>query len=88
MSRTNHCARALDHAHRHCVIHRDIKPENILLTADGSTLVADCGIAKALGDWAVDPPSESTSTLTETGLVIGTPAYISPGDREPVGRVE
>ena len=41
-------ARALDYAHQHGVVHRDIKPENILLTADGSTLVADFGIARAL----------------------------------------
>ena len=41
-------ADALDYAHRHGVVHRDIKPENILLTADGHTLVADFGIARAL----------------------------------------
>ena len=41
-------AQALDYAHRHGVVHRDIKPENILLTADGDTLVADFGIARAL----------------------------------------
>jgi len=62
-------ARALDYAHKHGVIHRDIKPENILLT-DGSTLVADFGIARALGD--VD------DKLTQTGFSVGTPAYMSP----------
>ncbi len=62
-------ARALDYAHQHGVIHRDMKPENILLTADGSTLVADFGIARALG---------GEKGLTETGMAIGTPAYMSP----------
>jgi len=70
-------ADALSYAHRHEVIHRDIKPENILLTAEGHSLVADFGIARALGG---DDPQ-----LTETGLAIGTPAYMSPeqavGDR-------
>ncbi|HEU4525142.1 MAG TPA: serine/threonine-protein kinase, partial [Gemmatimonadales bacterium] len=71
-------AQALQYAHDHGVIHRDIKPENLLLTRDGSTLVADFGIARALG-------GESDARLTETGLSVGTPAYMSPeqaaGDR-------
>ena len=73
-------ARALDYAHAHGVVHRDIKPENILLTRDGSTLVADFGIARALG--GADGPQ-----LTETGMAVGTSAYMSPeqaaGDRQP-----
>ncbi|MCH8926233.1 MAG: serine/threonine protein kinase, partial [Proteobacteria bacterium] len=63
-------ADALDYAHRKGVIHRDIKPENILLH-DGRPMVADFGIALAV--------SEAGSTrLTETGLSIGTPQYMSP----------
>jgi TolB-like protein len=71
-------AQALQYAHSHGVIHRDIKPENLLLTDDGNTLVADFGIARGL-------TSGSDDKLTETGLVVGTPAYMSPeqasGDR-------
>ena len=71
-------AQALQYAHSHGVIHRDIKPENLMLTDDGNTLVADFGIARGLG-------SGSEEKLTETGLVVGTPAYMSPeqaaGDR-------
>jgi serine/threonine-protein kinase len=63
-------AQALDYAHRHGVIHRDIKPENILLTSDGDTLVADFGIARGFGG--------GDEQLTQTGVSIGTPAYMSP----------
>jgi len=61
---------ALGFAHAHGVIHRDIKPENVLL-ADGHAVVADFGIAKAITSAGVEP-------LTETGIAIGTPAYMSP----------
>ncbi len=64
-------ARALQYAHDHGVVHRDIKPENLLLTTDGSTLVADFGIARALDTAGVE-------RLTETGFSVGTPAYMSP----------
>ena len=62
-------ASALDYAHRHGVIHRDIKPENILLH-EGRALVADFGIALA--------PTAGGSRLTETGISMGTPPYMSP----------
>jgi eukaryotic-like serine/threonine-protein kinase len=62
-------ALALDYAHRHGVVHRDIKPENILLI-DGQAMVADFGIARALG--------QRDEGLTSTGMSIGTPAYMSP----------
>ena len=75
-------AGALDYAHRHNVIHRDIKPENILLH-DGHALVADFGIALAA--------SKAGSTrMTETGMSLGTPHYMSPeqamGEREITAR--
>jgi serine/threonine-protein kinase len=63
-------ADALAHAHDRMLIHRDIKPGNILLEG-GHALVADFGIARAVG-------SATTTRLTETGLAIGTPAYMSP----------
>ncbi len=63
-------ASALDYAHRHGVIHRDIKPENILLH-EGEAVVADFGIALAVRE-AGGP------RLTETGLSLGTPQYMSP----------
>jgi TolB-like protein/Flp pilus assembly protein TadD len=64
-------AQALQYAHEQGIIHRDIKPENLLLTRDGNTLVADFGIARALG-------AAGDDRLTETGLAVGTPAYMSP----------
>jgi len=74
---TTEVAGALDYAHRHGVIHRDIKPENILLH-DGSALVADFGIALAA--------SSAGTRMTETGMSLGTPQYMSPeqamGERE------
>ena len=63
-------AGALDHAHGLGIIHRDIKPENIMLQ-NGHALVADFGIGKAISDAPGD-------TLTQMGMSVGTPAYMSP----------
>jgi eukaryotic-like serine/threonine-protein kinase len=79
---TKSVAGALDYAHRHGVIHRDIKPENILLH-DGHPSVSDFGIALAVRNVGAE-------RLTDAGLSLGTPHYMSPeqamGDRELDGR--
>jgi TolB-like protein/tetratricopeptide (TPR) repeat protein len=76
-------AGALDYAHRQGVVHRDIKPENILLQ-DGQAIVADFGIARAIGAGAIDTPNSIPA--------IGTPAYMSPEQAarrgQPDGRTD
>jgi serine/threonine protein kinase/Tfp pilus assembly protein PilF len=63
-------ASALDYAHRQGIVHRDIKPENIMLY-EGEAMVMDFGIAKAVS-------TAGPETLTQTGMMVGTPAYVSP----------
>ncbi len=77
-------ALALDYAHRQNVVHRDIKPENILLY-EGQAVVADFGIARAI-------TAAAEENVTERGLAIGTPSYMSPeqigADRSLDGRTD
>ena len=63
-------ASALDHAHRQGVVHRDIKPENILIEG-GYAILADFGIARARTE-------ADDATVTQTGIAVGTPTYMSP----------
>ena len=72
---TTQIAAALDHAHGQGVVHRDVKPDNVLLVND-RVLVADFGLARAL-------TSASSSPLTRSGTVVGTPAYMSPEQCAP-----
>jgi serine/threonine-protein kinase len=76
------CASALDYAHRNDVVHRDLKPENILMSA-GQPVIADFGIALAVSN-------AGGARITQSGLSLGTPQYMSPeqaaGDREIDGR--
>jgi serine/threonine protein kinase/Tfp pilus assembly protein PilF len=63
-------ASALDYANRQGVVHRDVKPENVMLY-EGEAMVMDFGIAKALS-------GAGSATMTQTGMMVGTPAYVSP----------
>src|SRR4051794_10843840 len=73
MTYLDQAASALDYAHAHGIIHRDLKPANFLLHADGRLVLADFGIARMMQDG-----SPNASTLTGTGMLVGTPDYMAP----------
>src|SRR5437773_4853635 len=77
---TREVASALSYAHSHDVVHRDIKPENILLSG-GEAVVADFGIARAI-------TAAAGRNLTETGIALGTPGYMSPEQASGGGPID
>lgn len=77
-------ARALEAAHRTGIVHRDLKPDNVFLSRTGEVKVLDFGIARLLEGASAAPAS---SNVTMTGMIVGTPTYMSPEavSRQPVG---
>src|SRR5687767_305312 len=85
-------ADALDAAHERGIVHRDLKPANIKLTSSGLVKVLDFGLAKVMSDDESGPEASNAATITAVatheGLIVGTPAYMSPEQMrgQPVDR--
>ncbi len=80
-------AAAIDNAHAQGIVHRDLKPGNILFHADGRVLLADFGLAKVIRGNEEHDSNGRLSTLTGTGIIVGTPEYLSPEQStgQPIG---